>query len=81
MKTQSDIRTEVTNLIREWDYQDDTYDKLSHIDLAVKIEDVYLKYTTYCCEKTLEYASDNINGHQNWRDYKQDVLHSKIVFP
>lgn len=52
MKTQSDITTEITNLIREWDYQG-MY-KLSHRDLAIKIEDIYLKYYDFVIKKEYE---------------------------
>ena len=48
MKTQSEVRTEITNLIREWDH------RLSPRDLAIKIEDVYLKYYDFVFKEEYE---------------------------
>lgn len=86
--TQVNIRTEIINLIRDWDNQDDTPDKLSHRDLAIKIEDIYLKYTRYLLEDIRQRCADNSYIEEVYDGYEfqkqiseSSILNTEIILP
>lgn len=63
MKTQSEVRAQVIDLIRLWDWEDDTPDKLSHRDLAIKIEDIYVQFVKdFLIDLEINIISDKINS-------------------
>jgi len=85
MKKQIDVRLEIINILREWDCQDDTDDKLSYRDLAIKIEDIYLLYAQQVGEDVRQRCYDNAEiDNISYYDYyvnEDSILNTEIILP